>query len=89
MANFLKSIVTADLNHNLVAWLPDAAGSFPVIYFNTGVGGMVPSWFYSQMMKQIASHGFVILAPFALITSPVFEYKAEWMIEVDHWAQTE
>ena len=42
-----------------------------------------------QLKLYTASHGFVVLAPFALITSPVFEYKAEWMIEVDSWAQTE
>ena len=53
MAEYNNSILTTNLDHNLVAWLPDAAGSFPVIYFNTGVGGMVPSWCYSLMMKQI------------------------------------
>ena len=80
-------ILTNGLDHTLVAWVPNTSGSFPVIYFNPGVGGMVPGWFYSIMAKHIASHGFVVLCPFALITTPIFEYKAEWLVQVDQWAQ--
>ena len=81
-------ILTNGLDHTLVAWVPNTSGSFPIVYFNPGVGGMVPGWFYSMMAKHLASHGFVVLSPFALITTPIFEYKAEWLVQVDQWAQS-
>ena len=37
-------------------------------------------------MTHVASHGFVILAPFKL-NWPAAQYHAEWMIELHNWCQ--
>lgn len=81
------SLLTSKLDHNLAVWAPDAAGKYPVLYFNSGLGGLIDANFYSKMFEHISSHGYVIMAPFKYLGFPQSEYTAEWMIELLQWAQ--
>lgn len=81
------SLLTWELDHNLAVWAPDSAGKYPVLLFNSGLGGLIDANFYSQMMEHIASHGFIILAPYKWIGFPQSEYQAQWMVEILQWAE--
>jgi len=75
------------LNHELDVWAPDDAGKFPVIYFLGGLGGIIPGIAYDTAMRSIASHGYIVLDPWAIVSNPVSNYEAEWLVEVQAWVE--
>merc|ERR1711970_283190 len=75
------------LDHELDVWAPNGAGSFPVIYFLGGLGGIIPGIAYDTVMKGIASHGFIVLDPWAVVSNPVNNYEAEWLVSVQEWVE--
>ena len=46
----------------------------------------MPTNAYETVMSHIASHGFVILAPFKL-NWPGAQFDAEWMIQLHEWCE--
>ena len=54
--------------------------------FDVTSAGNLPTNAYETIMTHVASHGFVILAPFKL-NWPAAQYHAEWMIELHNWCQ--
>jgi len=70
------------LNAQLGVWYPNAEGNFPVIYFLTGLGNIIPASAYGDVLTHISSHGYVVVSTWELTGKP---YDAEWMIELQHW----
>merc|ERR1739838_482449 len=75
------------LNHELDVWAPASEGTFPVLYFMAGLGGIVPGVAYTTVMQHIASHGIAVLYPWALISNPGDNYEGEWLVEVQDWVE--
>jgi len=76
-----------DLDHQLDVWAPDAKGKFPVILNLSGMGGIFPGDMYHNMFTQLASHGVVIIQPWALLSNPTENYHAEWLLNVIEWVK--
>merc|ERR1712013_162574 len=67
---FYNRFLINGLDHELDVWAPDGAGTFPVIYFLGGLGGIIPGIAYDTVMKRIASHGCIVMDPWVLISNP-------------------
>ena len=83
----IKPEIFGELDHHLDVFTPSSAGSFPVIVFFPGMACTVPSSAYSTILRHVASWGYVVLGPWALLYNPMDTYKAEWVDHVLHWAQ--
>merc|ERR550539_1101587 len=71
--------LNAGLDHQVDVWAPDAAGTFPIVYNFGGLGSILPGDVYSDTMKQVASHGIVVVQAWALFSTPATNYQAEWV----------
>ena len=49
---FYNRFLINGLNHELDVWAPVGAGTFPVIYFLGGLGGIIPGIAYDTVMKR-------------------------------------
>jgi len=78
--------IFGSLDHALDIYAPHAAGPAPVVVFFTGLSGMAPGWAYSGLLTHIASWGYVVISPSALLYNPAETYKAEWVEPVLQWA---
>ena len=47
-------------------YYPDDEGEYSVVYFVSGLSGVVPPSAYDVVLKKIASHGFIVFTPWAL-----------------------
>jgi len=75
------------LDHELDVWAPTAAGSFPLLYFLGGLGSMIPGVAYSKVMKRVASHGYIVMDPWAILVNPIHNYEAGWLVDVQTWVE--
>jgi len=73
------------LGKELEVYFPDAAGTFPTVYFLGGLGGVMPAIGYDTVMKHVASHGIVVLGMWGLVTNPGDNYNAEWLVDLQEW----
>eukprot|EP01062_Namystynia_karyoxenos_P038297 TRINITY_DN2778_c0_g1_i3.p2 TRINITY_DN2778_c0_g1~~TRINITY_DN2778_c0_g1_i3.p2 ORF type:complete len:307 (+),score=113.29 TRINITY_DN2778_c0_g1_i3:81-1001(+) len=76
---------TADKwNYNV--WSPDASGSFPVMVFVTGGGGIAPGSTYSNMSASVAAKGVVFIA-LSRIAMPAPKKDAKLLAAAIPWLQ--
>jgi len=83
----IRPEIFGELDHHLDVFTPSSGGNFPVIVFFPGMACTVPASAYSTILRQVASWGYVVLGPWALLYNPIDTYKAEWVDHVLHWAQ--
>ena len=83
----IRPEIFGELDHHLDVFTPRSAGSFPVIIFFPGMSCTVPASSYSTILQQVASWGYVVLGPWAILYNPINTYKAEWVDHVLHWAK--
>ena len=83
----IRPEIFGELDHHLDVFTPRSAGSFPVIIFFPGMSCTVPASSYSTILQQVASWGYVVLGPWAILYNPINTYKAEWVDHVLHWAR--
>jgi len=57
-----KGKMPSDIKWTYNVWAPDAEGSFPVVVFVTGGGGVAPGTSYSKVAGGIAAKGAVFIA---------------------------
>ncbi|XP_051125678.1 chlorophyllase-2 [Andrographis paniculata] len=57
----LVKVDSSDPPRPLLIWSPAAAGEFPVVIFLHGY--LLQNSFYTQLLRHISSHGFVVVAP--------------------------
>merc|ERR1711970_225650 len=79
--------IFGELDHHLDVFTPSSGGHFPVIVFFPGMACTVPASAYSTILQQVASWGYVVLGPWALLYNPMDTYKAQWVNHVIHWAK--
>jgi len=84
---FYNRFLINGLNHELDVWAPDGPGTFPVIYFLGGLGGIIPGIAYDTVMKRIASYGYIVMDPWILISNPNDNYQGEWLATVQEWVE--
>merc|ERR1712198_263049 len=83
--HFNKEIF-GSLDHAIDVYAPNTAGPKPVFMFFTGLSGAAPAWAYSTLLKHVASFGYVVIGPWAIVYNPADSYKAEWVQPVLDWA---
>eukprot|EP00095_Tigriopus_kingsejongensis_P012448 maker-scaffold89_size390429-snap-gene-2.24 protein:Tk12448 transcript:maker-scaffold89_size390429-snap-gene-2.24-mRNA-1 annotation:"hypothetical protein DAPPUDRAFT_307488" len=74
------------LDHNLYIYAPNAAGTFPIVYFSSAFAGNVPAPAFKTILEHIASHGYVLVCPFK-ISFPTSEFTADWLIALHGWVE--
>jgi len=84
---FYNRFLINELDHELDVWAPDGPGTFPVIYFLGGLGGIIPGIAYDTVMKRIASHGYIVMDPWVILSNPSDNYGAEWLVGVQEWVE--
>lgn len=72
-----QQIINPFLDLNLDVYAPNAPGNFPVFYFVSGFGGIMPIIAYSQFMTHVASHGFVAVGVWKL-DNPINSFNVTW-----------
>nr|CAH0100765.1 unnamed protein product [Daphnia galeata] len=65
------------LDTNIDVYAPNATGNFPVFYFITGFGGLVPAEAHTELFSQIATHGIVVVAVWK-VGSPETSFDPAW-----------
>ena len=83
----IKAELFGELDHRLDVFTPRSEGSFPVIIFFPGMSCTVPASSYSTILRQVASWGYVVLGPWAILYNPIDTYKAEWVDHIIHWSK--
>jgi len=82
-----NGLVISGLDHELDVWMPDAAGSFPVLYFLPGFGGAIPAGAYGTVMNRVASFGYIVIGPWGLSLDSEENFMAEWLVGVQDWVE--
>jgi hypothetical protein len=77
--------IFGQLDHNLDIYAPHSAGTFPVIIFFPGMACTTPASAYSNILTHLASWGYVVVGPSALLYSTDATYRAEWVQPVVDW----
>lgn len=77
--------ILGQLDHNLDIYAPHSAGTFPVIIFFPGMACTTPASAYSNILTHLASWGYVVVGPSALLYSTDATYRAEWVQPVVDW----
>ncbi|EFX74152.1 hypothetical protein DAPPUDRAFT_109234 [Daphnia pulex] len=72
-----RQALTLFLDTNIDVYAPNSTGNFPVFYFITGFGGIVPAEAHTLLLSQIASHGIVVVAVWKL-GSPETSFDPAW-----------
>lgn len=75
------------LDTNVDVYAPNATGNFPVIYFITGLGGIVPAEAHTLLLTQMASHGFVVVSVWKL-GSPEDSFDPAWFEAAVEFVET-
>merc|ERR1712180_565895 len=69
--------IFGSLDHAIDVYAPNTAGPKPIFMFFTGLSGAAPAWAYSTVLKHIASFGYIVIGPWAIIYNPADSYKAD------------
>ncbi|XP_057366130.1 uncharacterized protein LOC130686987 [Daphnia carinata] len=75
------------LDTNVDVYAPNATGNFPVIYFITGFGGIVPAEGHTLLLTQMASHGYVVVCVWKL-GSPEDSFDPAWFEAAVEFVET-
>merc|ERR1719312_445041 len=84
---FYNGFLINGLSHELDVWAPDDEGTFPVVYLLGGLGGLIPGIAYDDVMKRIVSSGYIVMAPWVMLSSPEDNFAAEWLVGVQDWVE--
>lgn len=62
---------------------PDAAGTYPLVYFIGGLYGVIPEFEYSDIIKQMANKGYIFVYPTSLVDKNVDDWVGtyNWAVE--------
>nr|XP_027215328.1 chlorophyllase-1, chloroplastic-like [Penaeus vannamei] len=82
----VKALYTAGLNQSLDVWVPSSPGEYPLMYFLDGFAMGTPPAAYAQVLSHVASHGVVVVAPWAM-TMETPEHKLPSLITTMAWAE--
>jgi len=83
--HFNKEIF-GSLDHAIEVYAPNTPGPKPVFMFFTGLSGAAPGWAYSTLLKHVASFGYVVISPWAIVYNPADSYKADWVQPLLDWS---
>uniref|UniRef100_A0A0P6DNC3 Arylacetamide deacetylase n=1 Tax=Daphnia magna TaxID=35525 RepID=A0A0P6DNC3_9CRUS len=72
-----RQVLNLFLDTNIDVYAPNATGNFPVLYFATGFGAIIPAEAHTILLSSIASHGVVVVAVWKL-GSPEDSFNPEW-----------
>lgn len=69
-------------------YYPARSGRYPVVYFVTGLNGVIPPEYYNLTMTLLASKGLVVVVPYGYLGEAFdFYAKADRQIPYIYWAR--
>ncbi|KAF2346237.1 Chlorophyllase, partial [Trinorchestia longiramus] len=80
-----STVYAPGLPVHLSAWAPAESGIYPIVYFFSGFQATTPVEIYGDVIARIASHGYVVAAPWNLTTKVYPEQKIDEMQQVFDW----
>ncbi len=73
---------------NVGIYMPDIPGTtVPLLYFESGFGGIIPQNFYHDWLERLASHGFGVMAPWFISLDSELLYSAGPIRDQLAWAE--
>jgi len=70
------------VKYHSVVYYPKVPGTYSALYFIGGLGGIIPAEFYTDLLKSIASHGYIVIGVdhiFGGVFPPSAEEVLSWL----------